>query len=273
MRRWMFLNGVLAVIVLGLGVQIVRTWLRTLPPVEVRAAGKPTDPPTRAGEGGKRKRGQGTDKAPQTPVVLVTAIVAKDLFDPSRQKATEETKTQTVVHEVNPPPGISLVGVRIYGDDREGFILDATQSNTQRRIRSGDAVGNFKVKAIHTNNVLLVSDAGDEVTLKLEVEKGKVPGAPGAPGGPGRPGAKPGQPGAPGGPASPAAGVMAGQPTSAGIGAVKPPVTAAGVVATPPVPPTTAPPGSHLPAQPAQPNLPEGVREKLEQMKKGLHKR
>ena len=54
-------------------------------------------------------------------------------------------------------PGITLVGVRSVGDDREGFILDATQANLQRRIRLGDAVGNFTVKRIRQSSILLVS--------------------------------------------------------------------------------------------------------------------
>jgi hypothetical protein len=52
MRRWVILNGVLGLIVLALGVQIARTWMRTLPPVEARAPSKVADGPARTGEGG-----------------------------------------------------------------------------------------------------------------------------------------------------------------------------------------------------------------------------
>lgn len=270
MRRWVILNGILAVVVLGFTVQIVRTWMRTLPPIEPRQAGKGTDVPARTGEGGKRgKRAQGEKTAP-TPVALVTVIVDKDLFDPSRTRQTEEAKAQAVMHETAPPPGITLVGVRSVGDDREGFILDATQANAQRRVRVGDSVGNFTVKRIRTSSILLVSSAGDFVTLTLEVDKSKG-GATVAPGRPGRPVA-----GAPAGPASPAAGVVSGAPTAAGIGGVqRPPVTATGTAAAHATHPGEVQPGGAVPPtigpKPipgAGPNLPEGVRQKLEQMKR-----
>jgi hypothetical protein len=266
-RRWTILNGILAVIVLGFAVQIVRTWMRALPPIEARQAVAKGDATPRTGEGGKRgKRGQG-DKAPATPAALVNVIVEKDLFDPSRTRQTEEAKSQAVVHETAPPPGITLVGVRSVGDDREGFILDATQANSQRRIRLGDAVGNFTVKRIRQSSILLVSAAGDFVTLTLELDKSKTQPASGRAGR--------GQAAAAGGSISPAAGVTAGLPTAAGVGSVpKPPVTATGTAAqmnVPPqpgeTPPQTATPIGPKPV-PGNPNLPEGVRQRLEQMKR-----
>jgi len=276
MRRWLMLNIVLAVIVLGLGVQIVRTWARTLPPIEARAPGKVTDVPRGGGEGGKRSKRKEAEKAPQTPATMVASIVNKDLFDPSRTKQTETAAATPVVHETAPPPGISLVGVRALGNDREGFILDATQANTQRRIRPGDTVGNFTVKRIYTNKVVLTSAAGDKVTLSLELDKSKNPTAP--PARPGRPQA------ANAATASPAAGISTGASPAAGVGGTpKPPVTAAGTAAVPPPPPVPGQPAPPVPGQPApptaagnkrahSPNLPEGVRQKLEQMK-GLNKR
>ena len=99
MGRWAILNGVLVLIVLLLGLQIARTWGRTLPPVEVatrqtrcrrrrrRASARARAAATR--RGGKRGA---PEKAEQQPAVLVTTIVNKDLFDPSRQKPTEEVK-------------------------------------------------------------------------------------------------------------------------------------------------------------------------------------
>jgi hypothetical protein len=75
---------------------------------------------------------------------------------------------------------------------------------------------------------------------------------------------------------SPAAGVTAGTATAAGIGApkppsfpVQPPPAAPGTPAPPPPTPGAVPGGRHT--QPT-PNLPEGVRQKLEQMK-GLNKK
>ena len=272
-RRWLILNIVLAVIVLGLGVQIVRTWARTLPPIETRAPGKIAEAPPRT-EGKRGKRAQADKGAPQTPQTMVTSIVSKDLFDPSRTKPSEEVKLATPQQITEPPPGISLVGVRAFGKDREGFILDATQANTQRRIRPGDTVGNFTVKTIGRRSVLLVSPSNDTVTLSLEVEKSKNPTAP--PARPGRPQAAT----AAAASASPAAGVTTGASPAAGVGGgPKPPVTAAGTAAVPPPPPAAPPappvPGvtpTTLPKRPPSPNLPEGVRQKLEQMK-GLNKR
>jgi hypothetical protein len=277
MRRWLVLNITLAVIVLGLGVQIVRTWARTLPPIEARTPGKLTDVPRGGGEGGKRsKRNQADKGAQQTPATMVASIVNKDLFDPTRTKPTDSTVAAAAVHETAPPPGISLVGVRAFGNDREGFILDATQANTQRRIRPGDTVGNFTVKRIYTNRVVLTSAAGDKVTLSLELEKSKNPTAP--PARPGRPQA------ANAATASPAAGISTGASPAAGVGGTpKPPVTAAGTAAIPPTPPVPGQPAPPVPGQPApptpaankrahSPNLPDGVRQKLEQMK-GLNKR
>jgi hypothetical protein len=275
MRRWMILNGVLAIIVLGLGVQIALTWARTLPPVDARATGKTSDAAPRS-EGGKRgsKRSQ-TDKAPQTPAMLVTAIVNKDLFDPSRSRPTEEAKPAVVAVEVTPPPGISLVGVRLFGRDREGFILDATQGNQQRRIRLGDTVGNFTVKTIRPSSVVLAAATGEYVTLTLTVDKAKG-GATPVPARAGRAQAA----AAAGGAGSPAAGVTAGGSPAAGVGgAAKPPAATAGAAAgtspgpgqAAPAPPAPAAPQAATPPKPKgppiSPNLPEGVRQKLEQMR------
>jgi hypothetical protein len=278
MRRWLVLNGVLAVIVLGLIVQVVRTWARTLPPIEVASGGgKGIEMPARGGEGGKKSKraAAAAEKTAQTPVTLVTAIINKDLFDPTRQKATEETKVTAAAHEP-PPTGITLTGVRIFGKDREGFIIDAGQANSQRRIRIGDPVGNYTVKEIRTSYVLITSQAGDEVKLTLELDKSKT----GAPTGPTTTPRRPLAPGAAaaaaaGANASPAAGVVSGQPTAAGVGAAPhagtPPT---GAAATPaPLPPgvgaqTPAPPAPGRGSQPQIPQLPAGVRSKIEQMKK-----
>jgi hypothetical protein len=265
-RRWTILNGILAVIVLGFAVQIVRTWMRALPPIEARQAVAKGDATPRTGEGGKRgKRGQG-DKAPATPTALVNVIVEKDLFDPSRTRQTEGARSGPWCTRRRRRASRSSACAAV-GDDREGFILDATQASLQRRIRLGDAVGNFTVKRIRPSSVLLVSAAGDFVTLTLELDKSKTQPPSGRAGR--------GQAAAVGGSISPAAGVTAGLPTAAGVGSVpKPPVTATGTAAqmnVPPqpgeTPPQTATPIGPKPV-PGNPNLPEGVRQRLEQMKR-----
>jgi hypothetical protein len=281
MGRWALLNGLLGVIVLLLGLQIAWTWARSLPPinVEARSDSEPTPLPGDGPKGERRSR-RGADKAPASPAVLVNTIHNKDLFDPSRQKASEEAKV-AAPKETGPPPSLTLSGVRILGKDREAFITDTTAPAGQqlKRMRSGDQVSGYSVKSIEPTRVTLTSAAGDLIKLKLEVEKtggGAAPGVPVAPGVAGRP-PRPGQPGAPGQPAVPGAGAAspaAGiQPTPpAGAGQVRPPRAgmqarqgaAAGTPGAPNVPGAAGVPG-----QPNQqvPQLPAGVREKLEQLK------
>ena len=211
MGRWGILNGVLVVIVLLLGLQIARTWSRTLAPVETVARGadpgvKDQDKPDGKAGGGRRagKRGANEKVEPQ-PTVLVATIVDKDLFDPSRQKPSEEVKAPPP-KEIGPPPNLTLVGVRMIGKDREIFVTDGGQGNQQKRLRLGDQVGGYTLKTIQPSRVTLAAASGDVVTLTLAVDKsgGAAATAPGAPRPPGAP-ARPGQPGAAAA-ASPAAG-------------------------------------------------------------------
>jgi len=288
MGRWAILNGVLVVIVLLLGLQIALTWGRALPPVEM--ATRQTDPPPKpegkpdGKAGGTRRGGKrgGPERPEQQPTVLVATIVNKDLFDPSRQKPSEEVKAAPV-KEVGPPPNLTLVGVRMIGGDREVLVTDAAQANQQRRLRIGDQVGGYTLKTVDPARVTLASAAGETITLSLAVDKsgGGAPKLPGAPMPP-----RPGQP-APGGvPPSPAAGI---QPPAAGIavppGGAQPRVPRAAAAARGPVPPVPGMPPVPQPppaagavgvpgAQPAvpppavgNPNLPAAVREKLEQLR------
>src|SRR4029453_9512064 len=256
MGRWAILNGILVLIVLLLGLQIARTWGRTLPPVEVatrqaepspKSEGK-TDPKTTGGRrGGKR----GTPERPdQQPAVLVATIVNKDLFDPSRQKPTEEV-TAAPVKEVGPPPNLTLVGVRMIGRDREVLVTDAAQANQQRRLRVGDQVGGYTLKTVDPNRVTMASAGGETITTTLAVERpgGGAPKPPGVAVPP-----RPGQP--PGMPASPAAGIQppgagAAVPPRPGQPPGRPPSPAAGV--RPPAAGVAVPAGG---AQPRTPRAP-----------------
>src|SRR5262249_2998677 len=198
MGRWAILNGVLVVIALLLGLEIARTWGRSLPPVEIGARG--ADPPMKGdgsgdgkageGKGGNARRGgkRANEKPPAVqPATLVATIVDKDLFDPSRQKATEEVKAPPP-KEAPPPPNLTVVGIRILGDrDSEAFITDASQANQQRRLRIGDEVGGYTVKSIQPSRVTLASATGDKITLNLVVDKSGATGTPGKPGAPPRP--------------------------------------------------------------------------------------
>ncbi len=286
MGRWAILNGVLVVIVLLLGLQIAWTWNRTLPPVEVasRQADAPSRPEGKGegkpeGKGGGRRAGKrgGAEKVEQQPAVLVTTIVNKDLFDPSRTKAVEEVKAPAP-KEIGPPPNLTLVGIRMVGRDREAFVTDAAQGNQQRRLRVGDQVAGYTLKSVQPSRVSLASATGETLTLTLALEKsGGAPKPPGTPSAPPRPG----QPAAP--VPSPAAGVQppppvpppavaGGQPPGTGVQPRLPRAARPGAPGVPPNPgavpqPGVAPGMPGAPAPAINPNLPPAVRERLEQLK------
>ena len=255
MRRWVIINVLLGAIVLLLGIEIVRVWARVLPPVEAPAR----QPVTEHG-GGKGKRG-GKNAALQTqqaPAAMVAMIGDRDLFDPSRRAATVEEVKVDVPKETGPPPGVTITGVRIFGHDREVFVTDASQGNTQRRLRVGDQISGYTIKSIEDAGLTLASPSGDAVNMPLEVDKGKAPTMPAA--APPRPG-RPGQPATAAVPApSPAAGVPV-----APAGGVRPPPP----ILAPGQPVAVPPPGQ--PAQGQNPQLqqmPADVRQKLEQLNK-----
>ena len=257
MGRWAIINAVLGVIVMLLALEIARTWGRALPPVEVAAG-----PRTPAATPEKREKGKraAADKAgahaDETPATLVTAIAEKDLFDMSRQKASEETRgAEQPLAVTGPPANVTLVGVRIFGKDREVFM---TEAGAQKRLRTGDQVAGYTVKAIDPGGVTLTSPSGDTVTMPLVVDaKGAAPARPPVP-------VRPGMPQPPQAVGSPAAGVQTMSP-AAGIG-VKPPTPAV----VPPRPPMAGVPAPVAPA-PQNPQqiqqLPPDVRQKLEHMK------
>jgi len=270
MGRWGIINVLLGLIVLGLGVEIARTWARALPPVEVAQHAAPPPAAEKHDKAGKRGGEKAGAHAEQAPAMLVATIADKDLFDISRQKPTEEAAARPadVPRETGPPAGVTIAGVRIFGKDREAFV---TENGVAKRLRTGDQVGGYTVKTIETAGVVLASPSGDVVTMPLQIEASKPGPAAGKPPGPPRPG----QPAAPGGPpGSPAAGIQAASP-AAGIQPPKPvptPTPARPAVAVPPVPGTPAnPPGVAPAAQNPQnqnpPPLPTDVRQKLERLK------
>lgn len=274
MGRWAILNGLLGLIVALLAVEVVRTWARVIPPVDPAAKVPRAAAPERH-EKGKHGADKNGAKAEAAPPILVAAIEAKDLFDPSRQKAPlEEVKAAPVApKETGPPPGVTVVGFRVFGSDREAFVTDttATQGSQQRRLRTGDQIGGYSVKRIEPTGLVLTSPSGDEVTMPLVVEKGKSAGTPGA----GRP-APASKVAAPSG--SPAAGVVQGTSPTAGIQPPKPPQAAVqrpqgqvppavpGVPPIPGAPPVAAAvPGATPPAVP--PATPPDVRNRLEKLR------
>lgn len=280
MSRLAFINGLLGVILVVLGLGIWSTWARQLPPEPV-VTRAPAPKPTPESHGGKGKRG-GQDKnaaaaAAVSPAAMVTAVVEKDLFDPSRQKQAEDVvKQQQVIAKVTEPPaGVSVVGLRVFGKDREAFVTDPAQGTQQRRLRVGDQVGGYTVQQISATGLTLTSPSGDPVTMLLNIDKGKAGAATVAKPPAGVAPRPPGQPPTAVTNASPAAGIQAPSP-AAGIGGAKAP-TLAGVPPKPAGAPTAAPvppgaPGQQMPtaaaagmAQPGQ--LPPDVQDKLQRLK------
>jgi hypothetical protein len=243
--RWTVLNGVLLAVVLLLGVQIARTWMRTVPPMR-------TPPPEQA-EAPRRevKKRTVAERTEQTDE-MVALITNQDLFDASRQAIGSGP---VAVAEVPPPTGIELVGIRLLGGDQEALIRDQSQQNAQRRVRAGDEVAGHTVQAINATNVELLNPNGQAVTLWLQL-------APSAakPAAPGRPGARAPAP-RPGG-VPPAPRPAANAPRAGGATA-------------PPMDPRAAE-RQRLRQQRLErrggelkPNLPAGIQERLNQLRKG----
>lgn len=251
MRRWAIINVLLGIVVVLLAVQIVRTWARGLPPAEEpRAAPPEPAPPARE----KRRGGgdKGSARAQQQPEALVAVIAEKDLFDPSRRAPSADEAKADTPRQTEPPPNVTVVGVRIVGKDHEVFVSEAAGSGAggQRRLRVGDEVGGYTVKSVQPTAVTLASPSGDLVTMPLTIDKAKA-GA--------RPAATPVRAGQATG--SPAAGSTARQSPAAGVGGR--PGTA-----------TTATPAASAAAarasrqrQKTGQQLPAEVQQKLEQLK------
>src|SRR5262245_23279181 len=183
MRRWAIVNVLLGLVVALLAGQIAITWGAAMRPVAVapRAPAAPAPPGPTDHE--KVRRGdKGGQHTPQTPDAMVASVADKDLFDPSRRAPSEEAAAVAAVpRQTDPPPGVTLVGVRIIGHDREAFMSDAGQGAAdQRRLRLGDEIAGYTVKAIDVDGVTLSSPSGDLVTMALTLEKGKAatPGRP-----------------------------------------------------------------------------------------------
>jgi hypothetical protein len=175
--RWTVINLVLVAIVALLGIQIGRTWMRTVPPLRAPAAG-PAEPASRHETKVKPAAARG-DKADED-VALITSM---DLFDVSRQAVGAAAETVAPV-EVPPPTGVDVVGIRLIAGDQEAFIRDASQQNAQRRVRTGDEVAGYTVQTIRPTSVELVNPTGQSVTLWLQLSPsgGAKPGTPQAAG-------------------------------------------------------------------------------------------
>lgn len=257
MGRWAIINALLGVFVALLIFEITRIWTRTLPPIEVvqRASGSGQAPKTDASKSKRGDKGGNNAKAAEAnPQAMVTAVVDRDLFDPSRSKPSEQAAV-AAAPVVQPPQNVQINGVRVFGKDREAFVVDSGQS---RRVRVGDQIQGYTVKIIKPTELVMASPAGDPVSMTLAVEKGKGAPPPGAkpPGPPPRPGQPPPPP--PPGGGSPAAGVTASSP-AAGIQPPKPTPPVPGKPGAPGMPgaPNVVPPVPGAPPPVVQPGMPQ----------------
>lgn len=266
MRRWAIINVLLGLVVALIAVQIAFAWSEALRPITVTPRAPTPAPPAPAPEREKVRRGdKGAARTPQTPEAMIAAVAEKDLFDPSRRQATsEEAGTAAVPRQTEPPPGITVVGVRILGRDREAFVSDASGGNpTQKRLRLGDEIAGYTVKVIEPDALTLSSPSGDLVTMALTVEKGQGAGA--SPGATRVGAARSAQPAG----GSPAAGVQTSSPAAGATGKPQQPGTpartaagtAAGTQGRGRAGAATS--GTPLAGQ----NLPSQVRNKMEQLK------
>src|SRR5262249_53309286 len=96
MRRWAILNTLLGIAVRLLGLEIVRTWARALPPVEVtQRASAPGPEQHEKGKHGGEKATARAQQAQQAPAQMVAEVGEKDLFDLSRRAAPPDEVAKT----------------------------------------------------------------------------------------------------------------------------------------------------------------------------------
>jgi hypothetical protein len=235
--RWTVINLVLVAIVALLGIQIGRTWMRTVPPLRAPTAAPTETAPHRETKG--KPSAAHSDRADED-VALITSM---DLFDVSRKAVGAEEPVAP--EEVPPPTGVDVVGIRLIAGDQEAFIRDASQQNAQRRVRTGDEVAGYTVQTIRPTSVELVNPTGQTVTLWLQL----------SPSG----GAKPGTPQAAGVRRSVPVPTAAGRSVAAQQGAVRPPT---------PVPdPATLRQQRRLEARRQRSGVPPAVQERLDRLR------
>jgi hypothetical protein len=162
--RWTVVNTVLVLIVLAVAAQIGRTWMRTRAPLPVVEG---------ESERSAKRRPPRRPRPASDPEEMVVRITEQDLFDPSRK--AEGTEGDTAPAELAedetppPPPGVTVVGVRLLGEDREAFVKDSSNASGQRRVRLGDDVGGYTVEEIRETSVVLEASNGNRVTLWLSL--------------------------------------------------------------------------------------------------------
>jgi len=161
MRVRRFLHILLFTGVIVLLWQLLATWRRPLPELNVLALGgteaeaplPPTPAPVRPGASKQ----------------LAEVIADKDLFAPSRSRAVVE-ESVTVKETVPPPSHLKLVGVFLAPKREEAFFVDSSQGGKVVRARKGEALGAYQLVGVTPQRVTLtMGQEGDEVELPLSL--------------------------------------------------------------------------------------------------------
>jgi hypothetical protein len=159
MKRLLIVNVLLLAVVVGLVVQIVALWWSAEAAVDATA---PREVKTQRLEIPSAAR-----KPP--PPDLAKHIAEKDLFDQSRSSAPV-----TVAGPAAAPVPLTLVllGITVAGGGREALLKDQAQPKPLW-LREGEEYNGYKLRRIDAASVVMASPTGDEVTLMINVEKGK----------------------------------------------------------------------------------------------------
>ncbi len=164
MKRLLIVNVLLLAIVVGLVVQIVSLWWSAEAAVDTVA---PREAKTQRLEVPSAVR-----KPP--PPDLAKQIAEKDLFDQTRSLAP----TTVAGPAAAPVPlTLALLGITVAGGGREALIKDQAQPKPLW-LREGEEYNGYKLRRIDATSVVLAAPTGDEVTLMINVEKGKGAAAP-----------------------------------------------------------------------------------------------
>ncbi len=139
--------------------RIVETWRRTPPTLTVAPQSQlPEEAPLRFAPA----------PVPAIGKQLAQVITEKDLFSPSRSRATEEV--QPTAASVPPPAHLKLVGVVLFPDHEEAFFVDSSQGGKAVRVRKGETLGSYHlVEVMPLQATLTLGQEGEEVSLPLMV--------------------------------------------------------------------------------------------------------
>lgn len=158
MRIRRFLHLILFVVAVLLLWQGVSTWSHTVPvPLPHATPGATAEPPLVIPPA----------RSPDAGEQFAEVIADKDLFAPTRRRATVEGPQAT---SVPPPSHLKLVGVLMVADRQEALFMDSSQGGKVVRIRPGEAIGSYRLTKLTPGYATLaLGQEGGEVTLPLTV--------------------------------------------------------------------------------------------------------